>query len=46
MSDFIRKWSNWWVLNKNHKKLDAAFERELKELIQQEVAKALKEATK
>lgn len=46
MNDFIRKWSNWWVLNKNRKELDAAFERELKEIIQQEVEKALKEATK
>lgn len=46
MNDFIRKWSNWWVLNNHRKELDAAFERELKEIIQQEVAKALKEATK
>lgn len=46
MNEFIRKWSNWWVLNKRRQDLDAAFERELKELIQQEVAKALKEATK
>lgn len=46
MKEFIIKWSIWWMLNKHRQELDVAFERELKELIQQEVAKALKEAEK
>lgn len=38
MKDFIRKWSNWWILNPNCKQLDDAFEKELNELIEREVA--------
>ena len=38
MKEFIRKWSNWWVLNPKRKQLDDAFEKELNELIEREVA--------
>jgi len=32
MKEFIRKWSNWWILNPKRKQLDEAFEKELNEL--------------
>ena len=38
MKEFISKWSNWWILNPNRKQLDDAFEIELNELIEREVA--------
>ena len=38
MKEFINKWSNWWVLNPKRKQLDDAFEKELNELIEREVA--------
>lgn len=38
MKDFIRKWSNWWILAPNRKQLDDAFEKELNELIEREAA--------
>ena len=38
MKEFIRRWSNWWILNPKRKQLDDAFEKELNELIEREVA--------
>ena len=38
MKEFIRKWSNWWILNPKRKQLDDAFEKELNELIEREAA--------
>ena len=38
MKDFIRKWSNWWILHPERKQLDDAFEKELNKLIEREVA--------
>ena len=38
MKEFISKWSNWWILNSRRKQLDDAFEKELNELIEREVA--------
>ena len=38
MKEFIRKWSNWWILIPKRKQLDDAFEKELNELIEREVA--------
>lgn len=38
MEEFIRKWSNWWILSPKRKQLDDAFEKELNELIEREVA--------
>ncbi|MDY0339541.1 MAG: hypothetical protein RBQ78_07270 [Acholeplasmataceae bacterium] len=38
MNEFIRKWSNWWILNPKRKQLDDAFEKELNELIERKVA--------
>jgi len=38
MKEFIRRWSNWWILNPRRKQLDDAFEKELNELIEREVA--------
>ena len=38
MKEFISKWSNWWILNPKRKQLDDAFEKELNELIEREVA--------
>ena len=38
MKEFIRKWSNWWILAPKRKQLDDAFEKELNELIEREVA--------
>jgi len=38
MKEFIRKWSNWWIFNPKRKQLDDAFEKELNELIEREVA--------
>ena len=38
MKEFIRKWSNWWILAPNRKQLDDAFESELNQLIEREVA--------
>jgi hypothetical protein len=38
MKEFIKKWSNWWILNPKRKQLDDAFEKELNELIEREVA--------
>lgn len=33
--EFISKWSNWWITNKNKNVLNIAFENELKEMIEQ-----------
>ncbi len=38
MKDFVRKWSSWWTFNPKRKQLDDAFEKELNELIEREVA--------
>jgi len=38
MKEFINKCSNWWILNPKRKQLDDAFEKELNELIEREVA--------
>ena len=38
MKEFIHKWSNWWALSPQRKQLDEAFEKELNELIELEVA--------
>ena len=38
MKEFLNKWSNWWILNPKRKQLDDAFEKELNELIEREVA--------
>ena len=38
MKEFISKWSNWWILAPKRKQLDDAFEKELNELIEREVA--------
>ena len=38
MKEFISKWSNWWILNPKREQLDDAFEKELNELIEREVA--------
>ena len=38
MKEFVSKWSNWWILNPKRKQLDDAFEKELNELIEREVA--------
>ena len=35
---FITKWSNWWQFNENAKQLNEAFEKELNEVIENEVA--------
>lgn len=35
---FLKKWSNWWILNGRKKELNAAFEKELNELIEHEVS--------
>lgn len=37
MKEFIKKWSNWWILSPQRKQLDEAFEKELNELVEQEV---------
>lgn len=41
---FRDKWSCFWVTNKNRAKLDAAFEREIKELLDAEYNQALEDA--
>jgi hypothetical protein len=46
MKEFIKKWSNWWILNPKRKQLDDAFEKELNELIEREVALRNKRKTK
>lgn len=38
MKEFISKWSNWWILAPKRKQLDEAFEKELNELMEREVA--------
>lgn len=38
MKEFIRRWSNWWILNPKRKQLDDAFIKELNELIEREVS--------
>ena len=43
MKEFINKWSNWWILNPKRKKLDYAFEKELKELIEEALKKEIQE---
>jgi len=35
---FLRKWSNWWILTRDAKQLNEAFARELNELIERELA--------
>ena len=35
---FITKWANWWQFNENAKQLNEAFERELNEVIENEIA--------
>lgn len=37
--EFIKKWSNWWMLQKQGKELTEAFEKELDAIIKYEVAK-------
>ena len=37
-AEFLKKWSNWWTFSRKRKQLDDAFEKELNELIEQEVA--------
>lgn len=44
MKEFIRRWSNWWILNPKRKQLDDAFEKELNELIEREVALRIHDA--
>jgi len=39
-TEFIQKWSNWWMFNKNKKQLDVAFERELNEIIKYKLDKS------
>lgn len=46
MKEFISKWSNWWILNPKRKQLDDAFEKELNELIEREVALVLSHVSK
>lgn len=41
---FIRKWSNWWIINKNKDVLDQAFRRELEEIIENERKEAYNQA--
>lgn len=36
---FIQKWSTWWMFNKNAQTLNEAFEKELEELIKDEIEK-------
>lgn len=38
MKEFLRKWSNWWTFHPKRKQLDDAFEKELNELIERELA--------
>ena len=38
MKEFITKWSNWWILTSKRAQIDEAFEKELNELIEREVA--------
>lgn len=35
--DFIHKWSNWWCLHQKNEELNAAFEKELDDIIKQEI---------
>jgi len=44
--EFIKKWSNWWVFNKNKKQLDMAFEKELNEIINHELEKSIEKQIK
>jgi hypothetical protein len=37
--EFIKKWSSWWCLRKNHEELTWAFERELDDVIEEEIKK-------
>jgi hypothetical protein len=37
MKEFISKWSNWWILSPQRKGIDAAFEKELNDLIKREL---------
>jgi len=46
MKEFINKWSNWWILNPKRKQLDNAFEKELNELIEREVALRINDVIK
>ena len=46
MKEFIRKWSSWWILNPRRKQLDDAFEKELNELIEREVALRIHNVTR
>jgi hypothetical protein len=43
--DFVRKWSNWWILAPKRQILDDAFEQELEEVINQEVKLRLENLT-
>ena len=38
MKEFIRRWSNWWILSPKRIQLNDAFRKELNELIEREVA--------
>lgn len=35
--EFVKKWSNWWILNKDKKMLNKSFEKELNDLISHEI---------
>lgn len=35
--EFIKKWSNWWILNKDKEILSKSFEKELNDLIYHEI---------
>jgi hypothetical protein len=39
-TEFIQKWSNWWMFDKNKEQLDIAFERELNEIIKNDLVKS------
>lgn len=40
---FIQKWSNWWMLQKQGGKLTEAFEKELNAIIEQEAVKLFRQ---
>jgi hypothetical protein len=41
--EFVKKWSIWWRLQNKHEELTDAFEKELNAIIEQEIAKKLKQ---
>ena len=44
VEQFISKWSNWWITHKEKEALDVAFEKELKEIIEQAQKEAYDQA--